>query len=366
MADRVRQGHRDDLAATLRHHLPETTFHRQLRCLDAEPRGEDAVDRHRAAAALDMAEDGGAHLVPGVLLDLPGDAERDSAEPFPAGHCVLRLIDGIGALRRGALGDHDEGEQAAAPLAGAELGEHRLHAKRNLGDQDHVGAAGDPGRERDPPGVPAHHLEQHDAVVAFRRGVQAVERPGRRLECGGESERDLGRRDVVVDRLRDAYHRQPMLPEEPLGDRQRAVAADHDDGVEPQTLDVGLDGVRGVDDLLLAVRPPIHVSERVAAVGGTEDRPAARQDPLDVVALELPRLHLDQPREAVEDADRRGPIVDPARLDGGANDRVQSRGVAAPGEDADPSNRTHDLSSMPRWTSSIPACSANSTMRASR
>ena len=61
----------------------------------------------------------------------------------------------------------------------------RLHGVGNLRDEDHVGATGDTGGQRDVPGVAAHHFEDHDAVVARRqywveslaRGVREAQLP---------------------------------------------------------------------------------------------------------------------------------------------------------------------------------------------
>jgi len=366
VADRIGERHGDDLTATLCDHLPELPLHREPRCLHSEAQGKDAIDRHRGAAALDVAEDGRPHLVAGHPLDLPRNGERDAAEALPTSHGVLGLVDRIRAFRSRTLRHDHEGEQPPAALPGAELGKHRLETERDLRDQDDMGAAGEAGADCDPAGIAPHYLEKHDAVVALRGGVQAVKCSRRGLEGGGESERHLGGRDVVVDRLRDTDHRQAVLAVEAFGDRQRAVAADHDDRVEPQALDVGLDGVGGIDDLLLAVRAPVHVVKRIAPVGGAEDRAASREDTLNVVSIQLPGVHLDQARETVEDADRNRVIVNLAGLDHGANDRVQTGCVAASREDADATNSTHALSSKPKWTSSIPACLAKSTIRPSR
>ena len=62
------------------------------------------------------------------------------------------------------------------------------------------------------PGVATHHLDDHHAVVALGRRVQPVDRIGRDLHRGVEAEREVGRRQVVVDRLRhadDAARRRP-------------------------------------------------------------------------------------------------------------------------------------------------------------
>ena len=103
----------------------------------------------------------------------------------------------------------------------------------------HRGPTGDAGVGGDPAAVATHHLDDHHPVVALGRGVQPVDGVGGDLHRGVEAERDVGADDVVVDRLRHADDRQPVLGVQPAGDAQRAVAADDDDGVEAEVGDRG-------------------------------------------------------------------------------------------------------------------------------
>ena len=64
----------------------------QVGGLDAETRGEDAVEGRGGAAPLDVAEHGHPGLEPGAFLDLGSDGVRDPAEPLE---------------RRAPLGDAD-------------------------------------------------------------------------------------------------------------------------------------------------------------------------------------------------------------------------------------------------------------------
>jgi hypothetical protein len=79
------------------------------------------------------------------------------------------------------------------------------------GQQDHVGAAGHARAQCEPARAVPHQLDDDDAVVAGRRGVQPVDRLGADLERGVEAERDVGLRDVVVDRLRQRDDVEPGL-----------------------------------------------------------------------------------------------------------------------------------------------------------
>jgi len=97
----------------------------------------------------------------------------------------------------------------------------------DLRKQDHVAPAGNARVERDPAGVPAHHLQHHHSLVAGRRRVEPVERVGRRGHGRIEAEGEGRAAEIVVDRLGHAHHGNAMLVEL-LRDAQRSVAPDTD------------------------------------------------------------------------------------------------------------------------------------------
>ena len=101
-----------------------------------------------------------------------------------------------------------------------------IDVDRMLGDEDHVGAAGDPAHHRDPPGLPTHHLDDHHPVVRLGGRVQPVDCFGADGDRGIEAERVVGRGEVVVDRLRDPDHGEAVLTMQPRGNPQRVFAAD--------------------------------------------------------------------------------------------------------------------------------------------
>ena len=88
-----------------------------------------------------------------------------------------------------------------------------------------------PGVGRDPTGVPPHHLDDHHAVVGFGRRVQPVDRFGRDLDGGVESEREVGAGQVVVDRLRNADDVE-TFGGELRGRAEGVLAADRDQRVD--------------------------------------------------------------------------------------------------------------------------------------
>ena len=111
--------------------------------------------------------------------------------------------DHLAVERLRALGDHDDRRVLVLePLL--DVAGDLVDVELPLRQQDHVGATGEAGVQRDPAGVPAHHLDHQRAVVRLGGGVQPVDRLHRDVDRGVEAEGVVGRAEVVVDRLRHA------------------------------------------------------------------------------------------------------------------------------------------------------------------
>ena len=109
-------------------------------------------------------------------------------------------------------------------------GDH-LGLDLGLRDDDRLGAARDARHQRQVAAVAPHHLDQERALVRRGRDLQAVDRLERDVQRGVDADRDLGARQIVVDRRRDADDLEAHLRQ-----RQRpglrAVAADDDQAVD--------------------------------------------------------------------------------------------------------------------------------------
>ena len=114
----------------------------------------------------------------------------------------------------------------------------------DLRDDHRLGPAGDAGHQRQVAAVAPHHLDQEGALVRGGRHLQPVDRLQRDVERGVDADRDLGAGEIVVDRRRDADHREAHL-----GQRQRAglraVAADHHQAVDAAGAEAGEGAARG-------------------------------------------------------------------------------------------------------------------------
>ena len=242
------------------------------------------------------------------------------------------------ADRLGAFGDDDDAELRAERLALANRGRDLFGIVGNLRQQDHVGAAGDAGLQRDPAGVAAHHFDDHDALVRFRRRVQPIDRIGRKRHRGIETETARRPDDVVVDGLRHADDGN-ALQIELVRDAQRSVAADHDERLQAHL-------VKGVDDAIrivdLAFGRVDRILERVAVIGRAEDGAAEAQDAGDVLGRQDARpRRVQQAVEAVFEADDLDAGVERG-LDDGADDGVEAGCITAAGEHANAFDRRHD------------------------
>src|SRR5690606_6405004 len=227
-----------------------------------EAGAEDAVGGQRGAAALDVAEHGDAGVEPGAAPDLRGHRLAHGAGDDLAVAAVLRLPLHRGALGgHGALGDDDDGERGVGPVPVLEAPGDLVDVERGLGGEDDLRSPGDPGLDGDPPGLPAHELDDHDPVVALRSGVDPVDRLGGDVHGRVEADGAVGAGDVVADRLGDGGARHTGLR-----DRARrvegAVTADADQAVDPLRLQ------RGVDRLQAALNG-VRVVARRAQQGAT-------------------------------------------------------------------------------------------------
>ena len=165
-----------------------------------------------------------------------------------------------------------------------------------LGNQDHVGAAGDAGGIGDPAGIAAHHFDHDHAVVRVGGGVDAVDGLGGDHHGGVEAEGLVGAADVVVDGLGHAHAGHAVLAQEQR-DRLRVVAAEGDQRVD-------LVGLQNFLHLLDAAGNLLHVGAR-----RVQDGAALQLDAVDVFQRQRNEVVVEHAAPAVEKADELIAIV---------------------------------------------------------
>ena len=179
----------------------------------------------------------------------------------------------------------------------------------------------------------AHHFQHHDAVVAFGRGVQAVQGIGGAGHRRVEAERHDGCFQIVVNSLWHADDRHTML-KELLGDAERAIAAHAYQRAQPQPLNVRLCFSQ---DLLGNT-----VGFAVAGLGGkpapvrrAEYGPADEQQRVHLLVIQLPvAQRFKQSLIAVQKADG-VPAALGGAFDHGPNNRIEAGTIAPASQNAD-------------------------------
>ena len=171
-------------------------------------------------------------------------------------------------------------------------------------------------------GVAAHHLHEKDAVVRGGRVADLVDAVDDGVERRIVADGRIGAVEIVVDRAGKADHRHVVFAGEIFGAGKRAVAADHDQGVDMVV-------VQHFKGLGAAFRRPEFL-----AAGGLENRAAPLDDIADRFAGKFLDFAVDQAFIAPVDT-----VHFPACEDGGTRDRadggIHSRRIAAGSQDAD-------------------------------
>ena len=182
--------------------------------------------------------------------------------------------------------------------------------------------------QRDPARVAAHDLDDEGTVMAFRGGVQPVDRLHRDVDRGVEAEGVVGRAEVVVDRLGHADHRQaPGV--QCRGDPEGVFAADRDQRVHAEPSQVGLDPLQaGPAARRRALR------ERVGP-RRTQDRPTTRQDASHRLGVQRDRVAFQRPAPPVAEPEELVAVLWDSLPDQGADHGIQPWTVATTGQHSD-------------------------------
>ena len=304
------------------HHAPAAVVRRVDRRQTQACR-EHAVERGRGAAPLDVTEHGGPRLEPGPRLDLVFELDADSAQPRVAELVELALGDHHRALLRSRpLGRHHDREVPAARVTAADQPAHLVDVEGNLRDQDHVGTPGDARVQRDPARVAAHHFDDKDPVMALGGRVEAVDRLRGDVQRGVEAEGDIGRAEVVINRLRHADD-VDAVGVQATGGTEGVLAADRGQAVEVEVADRRAHALEPVL-ALIGIGP-----------GAAEDRAAAREDPPDSLEVELGDRAFEDAAPAVAEAHDLMPVVVDSLTHHAADDGVQPGTVTPTGQDSD-------------------------------
>ena len=138
------------------HHVAKALLNHQLRGLVPKLGGQHTVERGGAAAALYMAQHGGAYLTVQQGLQLFAQRVADAAEAYgvrAVGQSPLHRE--LPALRFGPFADAYEGVALALLAGAAHIGDV-LHVVVELGQHNHIGCTGQASMQGNPARIAAH------------------------------------------------------------------------------------------------------------------------------------------------------------------------------------------------------------------
>src|SRR6266403_173701 len=172
-----------------------------------------------------MPENAYARFFAGALLDFRAHYCANPAESRLTGFAMRPGSDEATVFLSRPFRDDDDCEIFPEVHAFLNFSADAFAGERNLRNQNHVRTARHTRVESDPAGVTSHDFENHDAVVTFSGSVKANERIGRAGHGGIKSKCEQRSFEIIVNRLRHAYYRNPVF-KHLLRNAQRAVTAD--------------------------------------------------------------------------------------------------------------------------------------------
>jgi hypothetical protein len=281
------EGDGGDDVVFIGYHLAEFLFEDELEGFYAEEGGQDAVEGNRCSAALDVAEDGFAYFgLAARVFQLFGELIGYAAQTDVFGAFFAGGSGDASFFRFRAFGDDDIGKAPAFLITKVQALYELLDIVGDLGNETDLGTTGDGGVRGDPPGIAAHHFHDHHAMVAFGRCHELVEAVGGDLYRGLKAEGHIGGGQVIVDGLRHADHRDPLVRQH-LRDLLRAVTADVDHRIELQGLELFHELIGAIDELYRSVWLGDGKFYRVRLIGSLQNGPTLNMDSGSLPAGEL-------------------------------------------------------------------------------
>src|SRR6184192_2098797 len=204
-----------------------------------------AVTRSKGVgtATPDMAQNGHANF----LVEHFAKRESDGVGDGSRATRWNRLAAGIGGGKLRAFRHNDKAVMATANFALSNGFADGLKRKVNFRDEDDVCSARDAGVQRNPACVASHDFNEHDAMVALRSSVEAVDGLGGDEDGGVETKSDVGGGKVIVNGLGYCNDVHPFA-REIAGDVLRTVTADNHKCINAQAA--------GVFQTKIGKRPP--------------------------------------------------------------------------------------------------------------
>ena len=160
-----------------------------------------------------MSQHDGSSFESDTPFDFASQNISDSAQSRVTEFVLLDVLHDGGAVFRihisgkfCSLGNHYDAEVASASMAQANSLGNFIDIEGTLGNQNHIGTAGNAAVNSDPTSIATHYFHHHDTVVSFRGGMHAVDGLSDNVDRGIESESVVGAGQVIVNGLGNAYY----------------------------------------------------------------------------------------------------------------------------------------------------------------
>src|SRR3990172_1522813 len=155
-----------------------------------------------------MPKDGDAYLHLSAFADISPDFVSNTSKTFSAPTCFRSAqYRHLATYRFRTFGYDHYACLVATFFTVINLLAYFTYIKRDFRDEDHVSASADSRFQRYPAYVTTHYLNDHDTVMAFRRGVQSIQRLCGCFHGGVKSKSNIRCQDIVVDSLWNANNR---------------------------------------------------------------------------------------------------------------------------------------------------------------
>src|ERR1700730_6455742 len=187
------------------YHRAEFTFINKLHGLDAEAYAEKTIEGRRRSSSLKMAENTTSRFLPRTFHHLARHDLSDATQsmlPVSVFSKILFPILGFGAFRH-----NDHRALISLGITFPHRFGYVIPCEGNFGKQNDVSASGDAAEQHHPPGMPAHHLKDHHALMAHGRRMQTIERIGNAAHRRIKAKCHRSCLEIVVDGFRNPDNR---------------------------------------------------------------------------------------------------------------------------------------------------------------
>mmetsp|Transcript_19760 Transcript_19760/g.50181 ORF Transcript_19760/g.50181 Transcript_19760/m.50181 type:complete len:263 (+) Transcript_19760:383-1171(+) len=253
--------------------------------MHAQPGAKNAVKVGGAAAALDVPQHRHARLQPDVrpVGQLVSKAVARACVPshFP---CFPVPKHGrVSPNRLGALRHDDNGGRPALCIQLLYAPCNDLHVVRDLGNEDELRARRHTTVKSQPARITTHDLHHKNTIMTFGRVLDAVARVHDGAHRCVKAEREVRRREVIVDGFGDADYGDVQLQHQLPCNGHGAISTDHNQGIQPEFAEILTDLCRHIGFLHSPICLLHRKAKRIGLVVTAQNSATAAQDVLDCV-----------------------------------------------------------------------------------